>query len=133
MKSHKIWANFTVKDIKRTAEFYTKIGFEPNTQHGEAEVASFLFSGDEFVINFFKEGLQPGMDGIVSNLKTGNEIMFTLAAKDEEEVKKWEKAAKDAGGTIFKQSGMDKDGYYYCGFSDPDGHKFNVLMMQKGM
>ncbi len=133
MKPKKIWANLTVKNIERTAEFYTRLGFRPNMQHSTAELASFLFGDDGFVIHFFREKSQPGMEGIVTDLKNGNEIMFTLSAENEEEVNNWAKKVKEAGGSIFKEAAKDENGFYYCGFADPDGHKFNVLLMEKGM
>jgi predicted lactoylglutathione lyase len=36
---------------------------------------------------------------------------------------------KSAGGTILKQVERDKANYYGFAFADPDGHKFNVLLM----
>jgi predicted lactoylglutathione lyase len=33
MKSKLIWANFSVKDAKRTNEFYAQLGFTPNRPH----------------------------------------------------------------------------------------------------
>lgn len=131
MKPKMIWANFSVKDAKRTQEFYTQLGFTPN-KHNHPKLASFLFGQDNLVIHFFEEGSQ--IDEYLepaSNSKS--EIIFTLSAESEAEVKEWADKITAAGGTVFHEAGRDKNGYYGFAFADPDGHKFNVLLMEKGM
>ena len=71
------------------------------------------------------------MNDKIADLKNGSEVIFSLSSESEEEVNDWATKAKEAGGTIFKKAGRHEDGYYYCVFADPDGHKFNVLLMEK--
>ena len=131
MKTKKIWANFSVVDAKRTNQFYTQLGFTPNKRNDDPKLASFLFGENDFVIHFFEEGSQideylpPGL-GI-------SEIIFTISAETEEEVKAWADKVRAAGGTLFTEAGRDETNYYGFVFADPDGHKFNVLLMDKGM
>ena len=126
MKSKMIWANFVVKDVKRTNEFYTALGFTPNNTNNFPKLASFLFGDNKFVIHFFEQG-----SGINDFLTSGSnsEIIFTLSAETEAEVNEWAERVKNAGGTIFKEVQRDEKGYYGFAFADPDGHKFNVLLM----
>ena len=126
MKSKMIWANFVVKDVKRTNEFYTQLGFTPNNTNNFPKLASFLFGDNKFVIHFFEQG-----SGINDFLTSGSnsEIIFTLSAETEAEVNEWAEKVKKAGGTIFKEVQRDEKGYYGFAFADPDGHKFNVLLM----
>jgi predicted lactoylglutathione lyase len=126
MKSKMIWANFVVKDVKRTNEFYTALGFTSNNTNNFPRLASFLFSDNKFVIHFFEQG-----SGINDFLTSGSnsEIIFTLSAETEAEVNEWAERVKKAGGTIFKEVRRDEKGYYGFAFADPDGHKFNVLLM----
>ena len=57
MKSKLIWANFTVKDARRTNEFYTQLGFTPyRSPQGDPKLASFFFGDGKFVIHFFEQG-----------------------------------------------------------------------------
>ena len=128
MKAKKIWANFSVKDAKRTNEFYTQLGFTPSKQNNHPKLASFLFGDDEFVIHFFEQGSQ--IDKYLTPAsKTNSEIIFTLSAETESEVNEWAKKVKDAGGNILQKVQRDENGYYGFVFADPDGHKFNVLLM----
>ena len=113
-----------VENLEQTTKFYTELGFKPNGN--SKELTSFIFGESNFVIHFFvKEQLEKFVPKI-ANLTNGNEIMFSLSAKDKEEVDKWAEKVKKAGGKVFMEPTKYEQGYTF-GFSDPDGHKFNVL------
>lgn len=132
MKARKIWANFSVKDVERTREFYTQLGFIPNQPNNYPQLASFLFGEDNFVIHFFEQGSQ--IDEYLPFSSKGNsEIIFTLSADTKAEVEEWMDKVKAAGGNVFQEPGRDGTNHYGFVFADPDGHKFNVLLMEKGM
>ena len=78
MRPKKGWANLGVKDVNRTREFYKTLGFKPNKGYDRsAELTSFLFGNDEFVIHFFlNESLQPAMKDELADLDKGNEIIL---------------------------------------------------------
>jgi predicted lactoylglutathione lyase len=132
MKVKQIWANFSVKDAKRTHQFYTHLGFTPNKINNYPQLASFLFGDNELVIHFFEEGSQID-EYLPPGQGNSNEIIFTLSAETESEVKDWAGKVKEAGGKIFREPGRDENGYYGFAFADPDGHKFNLLLIEKGM
>lgn len=131
MKPKNIWANLSVKDIERTHEFYTKLGFRSNGKFSkENELASFLVGQDDFVVHFFEEKrFRWSINGEIADLNQGNEVMFTLSADSKEEVDGWAEAVKKAGGTLFSkpQKIQENKNWYGCGFADPDGHKWNVF------
>ena len=132
MKPKKIWANFSVKDAQRTSQFYTQLGFTPFNTNNYPKLASFLFGDNNFVIHFFEEGSQID-EYLTPGTKATSEVIFTLSAETEAEVKEWAEKIKKAGGNIFREAGRDETNYYGFAFADPDGHKFNVLLMEKGM
>ncbi|MTI87524.1 MAG: glyoxalase [Balneolaceae bacterium] len=129
MKVKKVWANLSVNDVEKTYEFYKALGFRPNgTFPNEYELASFLVGEDDFVVHFFsKKSFKPSLGGKIADLEQGNEVMFTLSAESIEEVHEWAKAVKQAGGTIFSKPQKIQGSWYGCGFTDPDGHKWNVF------
>lgn len=130
MKAKKIWANFSVKNAKRTNQFYTQLGFTSNTTtpNKDPKLASFLFGDDEFVIHFFEQSSKID-EYLTSGSKTNSEIIFTLSAETESEVNEFAEKVKNAGGNILKKVRRDENNYYGFAFADPDGHKFNVLLM----
>ena len=89
MKTKKIWANLSVKDVERTRKFYKELGFKPNEGRESAEIASFLVGENNFVIHFFAEDsvqFQNSINGEIADLNQGNEVMFTLSADSRQEV-----------------------------------------------
>lgn len=131
MRPKKIWANFGVKDVAKTREFYKTLGFKPNKGYDRStELTSFLFGDDEFIIHFFlNESLKPAMKGELADPDKGNEIIFTLWADSREEADNWAKEIQDAGGKVFDKPEEFGEGYYGFVFADPDGHKWNVFHM----
>jgi predicted lactoylglutathione lyase len=131
MNTKKIWANFSVKDAKRTYQFYTHLGFKHNKISNDPKLVSFLFGEDDFVIHFFEEGSQ--IDEYLPSGSKTSEIIFTLSAETEAEVNEWIAKVKEAGGSIFSEMTSGETKYYGFGFADPDGHRYNVLLMEPGM
>jgi len=133
MKPHKIWANLGVENIERTQQFYTKLGFHLNGSSSN-ELVSFFFSNDNFIIHFFKkEKLETSLEGKMSDLNQGNEVMFSFSVESKQEFDLWIAEIKEAGGKIHFDSNGDRkkyydhNGFWVCVFSDPDNHKFNLL------
>jgi uncharacterized protein len=131
MKPKMIWANFSVKDVKRTNEFYTELGFTPNGLNNYPKLASFLFGKSDFVIHFFEQGSQ--IDEFLPAVSKTSEVIFTLSATSKAEVNEWMDKVKRAGGEILNEAGRDQTGHYGFMFADPDGHRFNVLLIEEGM
>lgn len=129
MKTNKIWANLGVEDLARTTKFYSELGFKPNGT--STELTSFMFGEDNFIIHFFiKERFKWAVNDEIADLKQGNEIIFSLSAESVDEVHQWLLNVKNAGGRIFAEPQNFEKGYFF-GFTDPDGHKFNVLYWPK--
>jgi predicted lactoylglutathione lyase len=126
MKTKQIWANLATNDLGRTTKFYTELGFKPNGSQAQ-ELTSFSFGENEFSINFFlKDILQNNTHSDITGLENGNEIIFSLSAESKEEVNGWVEIVKKAGGKVTAEPYEIGQGYTFV-FSDPDGHKFNVL------
>ena len=127
MKTKQIWANVAVADLERTNKFYTELGFKPNNSMSSKELTSFSFGENNFIINFFlKNIIEQNTKTEFHDLKNGSEMIFSLSAENKEEVDQWTEAVTKAGGKIAAEPYEIGAGYTFV-FSDPDGHKFNVL------
>lgn len=127
MKTKQIWANLAVQDLERTTQFYTALGFKCNNNMNSMELTSFSFGENHFIINFFlKDVIEKNTKVSFSDLKNENEIIFSLSADSKEELDQWVEAVKNAGGEVFAEPYAIGKGCTF-GFSDPDGHKFNIL------
>lgn len=126
------WVNLPVKDLKRTKDFYTRLGFTFKPLPGNREDGACLILGTKNVqVMFFEEPVfRSFTDGEVTDTKSSNEVLFSIDAEDTEEVDSIAENVKKAGGTIFAEP-AEKEGWMYgCGFRDPDGHRWNVLFME---
>jgi len=123
-----IWANFGVKDLERTTQFYTALGFKSNGRSDD--LTSFFFGENNFIIHFFKkEILNKNLGLEISDSEKSNEIIFTISAETKEEVDQWSEKIKNSEGKLISNPEEFGDNYYGFIFADPDGHKFNVFMM----
>ena len=129
MKPKKIWANLGVKDVERTRKFYSALGFKRNGEHNVKELVSFFIGNDDFIVHFFANDALKKFMGELSDLKQGNEIIFTLSAENKDEVNAWAEEVRNAGGQLVSEPAEFGEGYYGFVFADPDGHKWNVFYM----
>lgn len=128
IQNRQVWANLPVEDVDQTRQFYREIGFKINEGRNSEQLASFLVGDGDFVVHFFhRDMFEQASGGNAADLAMGNEIMFTIAANSREEVNEWAKMVEKAGGSLFSKPAEIQNGWYGCGFADPDGHKWNVF------
>ena len=129
MKTKQIWANLATSNLEQTTKFYTELGFRVNSSNSSQAqgLTSVSFGENDFIVNFFlKDILQKNTHSKITDLKNGNEIIIRLSAESKEGVNEWVKIVKKAGGKITVEPYEIGQGYTFV-FSDPDGHKFNIL------
>lgn len=126
-----LWINLPVKDVNKSRDFFTKIGFKINPHYGNSDNSASLFVGEKnLVLMLFSEANFKGFTRHeVSDTKQGTEVLFSLDAESKEEVDEMAKKAENAGGDIFGKPEEVQGWMYGCGFTDLDGHRWNVLYM----
>jgi predicted lactoylglutathione lyase len=127
---NEFWLNLASKDLEKAREFFIKLGFKMNDRHASANMVSMFIGHKNVVLNLFPENLfqtftlQP-----VTNTLLTNEVIFSIGASSALEVDAMAEKALNAGAQLFSKPGY-KDGWMYgCGFSDLDGHRWNILYM----
>jgi predicted lactoylglutathione lyase len=128
-----IWINLPVKDVKRSKEFFTKMGFAFNP-HGETPNSACMLVGQKpVVVMLFEEPMFKGfIQGELADTGKGTEVLFSIDAESKEEVDEMARKAVEAGGFSSHKPGDMTDWMYGCLFTDPDGHRWNVLHMDMG-
>ena len=127
---NEFWLNLSSKDLTKAKEFFIKLGFEINERHSAPHMVSMFVGNKKTVLNLFSESMMQGfMNQQVTNTAQSNEIIFSIGAESSQEVDEMAKKAVDAGAHLFGKPGY-KDGWMYgCGFTDLDGHRWNILYM----
>lgn len=124
------WINLPVKNLKKSKEFFEKIGFTANEKYvnnmnnvqlviGEKKVYIMLFENQIF------EGFSRNN---VTDTAKSTEILFSIGVETKEEVDGIFKKVLANGGKSFAPP-ESIDGMYGCGFCDLDGHRWNLLYM----
>jgi len=126
-----IWINLPVKNVQRTIDFFTKVGFTLNAHAPKSDtMASFKIGQKDFVVNFFTEAVFNSFTPFkMANLENSTACLISIDAESIVEVDEILAKAEAAGAYIYAKGG-EKDGWMYGGgFTDLDGHKWNVLFM----
>lgn len=126
-----IWLNLPVKNIQKTSDFFTAIGFSLNTHAPQSDtMASFKIGQKDFIINFFTDAVFKSFTPFsIADLANATECLISIDAENATEVDEILAKAEAAGGVVYAKGG-EKDGWMYGGgFTDLDGHKWNVLFM----
>jgi predicted lactoylglutathione lyase len=125
------WLNLPVKDVKKSTDFFTKLGFKFNTHHGGSPNSACMLVGEkEMVVMLFDESTFKGFtrNGI-TNTGQGTEVLFSIDAQSKEEVDEIVQKALEAGGTSDHKPSEMTGWMYGSVFADLDGHRWNVLYM----
>ena len=126
-----IWINLPVKSVAKSTEFFQQLGFTFNTQYGNGPQSASLLIGDKkVVVMLFEESIFRSFTGnAIADTKLGTEVLLSISAESPEEVDELARKAEAAGGSVFGKPGESQDWMYGCGFTDLDGHRWNVLFM----
>lgn len=126
-----VWLNLPVKNLEATDQFYKNIGFEPNGKHYKNDQLVSFFSGsNRLIIHFFKEEiLEKFIETPICDASKSNEIIITIGSQSEKEIREMAEIIEHSGGTIIKPPQRDQN-YFGCTFADPDGHKWNFLLLE---
>ena len=124
-----IFVNLPVKDLKRSIEFFTKLGYSFNPQFTDDNAACLVISETIYAMllvePFFKTFV--GEKTIVDAHKA-TEVIVALSAESTDAVKRIVGTAVEAGGKRHKEP-QDHGFMYYEAFTDLDGHVWEHLWM----
>lgn len=125
----KIFVNLPVKDLEKSKEFFTSIGFSINPQFTNDKAACVVISQGIFAMilkeEFFKTFI-PNKE-ISDAIKT-TEVIVALSADSKQGVDELADKALAAGASKLREP--EDHGFMYArSFQDPDGHIWEVVWM----
>ncbi len=125
----KIFVNLPVKDLKRTMDFFSRLGFTYNQQFTNDKAACMVVGEDIFVMllvePFFK-GFTPKKE--IADAWKQTEVLIALSADTKEQVNEMLEKALAAGGSEAREP-EDHGFMYGRSFEDPDGHIWEITWM----
>ena len=124
-----LFVNLAVKDLKRSMEFFTKLGYSFNPQFTDDKAASLVLGDNLFAMlitePFFKTFI-PTTD--IADAKKVTEVLNALSVDTREQVDELVDKAIAAGGTAHREP-SDYGWMYSRAYKDLDGHIWEIAYM----
>ncbi|KYF54102.1 hypothetical protein BE08_28825 [Sorangium cellulosum] len=130
-RSRKLFVNLPVKDLKRSIDFFTKLGFSFNPHFTDDKATCMILSEDAYVMLLVEARFKDFTKKRICDTSTSTEGIFALTAANRAEVDELVKTAIAAGGTHAKEP-TDHGFMYTWSFYDLDGHHWEVFYMDPG-
>jgi len=126
-----LWLNLPVKDVQKSVAFFTALGFSFTPRHaGSDEMAGMMVGTKNIMVMLCRNSVFESFSRTkISDTKAGSEVLISIDAETREEVDALARKAAAAGGIVFGEPSEAQGWMYGCGFSDLDGHRWNVLHM----
>lgn len=130
-----IWINLPVKDLEKSKTFFAALGvrFEEKYSHKDQSVALVIGDKNVVVMLFQDTILQQFAQHPIADTQQGTEVMFSISAETRGEVDEWARKVEAAGGNLFAKPTEIQGWMYGCAFADLDGHRWNILYMDKAI
>ena len=126
-----IFVNLPVKDLTRSMDFFTKLGFTFNLQFTDEKAACLIINEGSIYAMLLTEPMFKNFTKkeIADATKT-TEVLIAIDIETKEKVDELVKKAAEAGGSIYADP-QDHGWMYQHGFADPDGHQWELLYMDE--
>ncbi len=126
--SRKLFVNIAVRDLAKSMEFFSKLGFTFNKQFTDDKAACLVISEDAYFMLLTELFFRSFTDREPADTTRVTEGMFALSCGSRAEVDEMVRRAIDAGGAHAKDP-IDQGFMYGWSFYDLDGHHWEVLWM----
>ena len=126
-----LWMNLPVKNLKKSKEFFTKLGFSFDERYVNNDEGASLVIGDKNIVImlFIESAFKKFTGNDIPDLNKGTEVLFSIDAQSKEEVDEMAQKVVKAGGFIYAEAEDNGSWMYGFGFADLDGHRWNILYM----
>ena len=124
-----IFVNLPVKNLKKSMEFFTRLGYSFNPQFTDKTAACMIVSEDIYVMLLTKAKFREFTSKRICNAKKSTEVLLCLSCESRDKVNELVGKAVAAGGTLYSES-KDYGFMYQHGFEDLDGHMWELIHME---
>ncbi len=125
----KIFVNLPVKNLNKSIEFFTQLGFTFNPQFTDETATCMVVSEDIFVMLLTHDKFKTFTPNEICDATKSTEVLVCLSCESQEKVNEMVRNAVANGGT----TPMDSKDYgfmYQHGFQDLDGHLWELIYME---
>ena len=124
-----IFVNLPVKNLKKSMEFFTKLGYSFNPQFTDKTAACMIVSEDIYAMLLTKAKFREFTPKRICNAKKSTEVLLCLSCESRDKVNELVSKAVGAGGILCNEP-KDYGFMYQHGFEDLDGHIWELIHME---
>ncbi len=126
----KIFVNLPVKDLNRTVEFFTKLGFTFNPQFTDENATCMIIGEDIYAMLLVERFFKTFTNKEICDVAKDAEVIVALSAESREKVDQMMNRVLDAGGKESRDP-QDHGWMYGRSFQDIDGHLWEIIYMNE--
>ena len=124
----KIFVNLPVKDLDKSIEFFTELGFTFNPDFTDETATCMIVSEDIFVMLLTHGKFKTFTPKEICDATKSTEVLVCLSSESREKVDEMVRRAVASGGTTYNEP-QDHGFMYAHGFQDLDGHIWELISM----
>jgi len=125
----KIFVNLPVKNLNKSIEFFTKLGYTFNQQFTDETATCMIVTDDIFVMLLTEAKFKTFTPNEICDAKKATEVLVCLSMESRAKVDEMVRKAVAAGGTTYNEP-QDHGFMYGHGFQDLDGHIWELIYME---
>jgi uncharacterized protein len=126
----KIFVNLPVKDLNRTVQFFTKLGFTFNPQFTDENATCMIIGEDIYVMLLIERFFKTFTKKEICDVAKDAEVIVALSAESREKVDQIMNRVLEAGGKESRDP-QDHGWMYGRNFQDIDGHLWEIIYMNE--
>ncbi len=121
-----IFVNLPVKDLNRSIEFFTKLGFSFNPKFTDEHATCMIIGGNIYSMLITEKLFSKFTKKPISDASKSTEVITCLSVNSRDEVNKMVDTAVAAGGFEYCEP-QDHGWMFYRAFEDLDKHQWEIM------
>jgi predicted lactoylglutathione lyase len=123
-----IYVNLPVKDLKRSVEFFTTLGYTFNPQFTDDNATCMILGDNLFVMLLTEKFFKSFNSKEITDTSKANEVLTCVSCDSKQQVDELVAKAR-AGGAKVPRTAQDHGFMYAHGYEDLDGHTWELVHM----
>lgn len=125
-----IFVNLPVKDLEKSINFFTHLGYTFNPQFTNEKATCMIVSENIFVMLLTEPFFKTFVPNEIADAYKSTESIICLSSESREKVDEMVRKALEAGGKTYKEP-QDHGFMYEHGYQDLDGHLWEIMWMDQ--
>ena len=125
-----IFVNLPVKDLDKSIQFFTHLGYTFNPQFTNEKATCMIISDNIFVMLLVEPFFKTFVPNEIADATKSTESIICLSSESREKVDEMVRKALEAGGKTYKEP-QDHGFMYGHGYQDLDGHLWEIMWMDQ--